>query len=276
MGGSAVHWSDLGIVLAARQHGESGVILELMTRDHGRHFGVVHGGRSKRMRPVLQAGNTVSANWRARLDEHLGLYVVEADALRSARFIGSPLALYGIGALALHLRLLPERDPHPGLFEAASYLLDHLEEVALAPALFVRFELMLLAELGFGLDLAACAATGQRHELVYVSPKSGRAVSREAGEPYRARLLELPDFLKRDDGPPPDAAALASGFRLTGFFLDAHVYGPHGRGAPAERARFVGQAAATRGEPASAMVLPDTQTDSVRDEFHEQAGRPAG
>lgn len=260
-----MHWSDLGIVLAARPHGESGTILELMTRDHGRHLGVVHGGRSRRMRPVLQAGNSVSANWRARLDEHLGQYVIEADSLRSARLIGSPMALYGLGALALHLRLLPERDPHPGLYEAASYLLDHLEEAALAPALFVRFEVMLLAELGFGLDLARCAATGRRDDLVFVSPKSGRAVSREAGEPYRPKLLELPDFLRRDDGPAPDGAALAAGFRLTGFFLDAHVYGPHGREIPAERARFVGQAAATRDEPASAMVQPTMRGDSRLD-----------
>lgn len=251
-----MQWSDDGIVLGARAHGESSVILELMTREHGRHLGVVHGGRSKRLRPVLQPGNGVAATWRARLDEHIGQYVVEADAMRSARLIGSPLALYGVGALALHLRLLPERDPHPGLHAAAVFLLDHMDETALAPALFIRFELMLLAELGYGLDLSCCAATGQADDLVYVSPKSGRAVSRGAGAPYRDRLFALPAFLRGEaDLPHPDEAEIAAGFRLTGFFLETHVWAPQGRAAPDERSRFVAQA--TRVEPGSAMVPPE-------------------
>ena len=263
-----MQWSDEGIVLGARAHGESSVILELMTREHGRHLGVVHGGRSRRMAPVLQAGNSVAATWRARLDEHIGQYAVEPDLVRSASLLGSPMALYGVGTLALHLRLLPERDPHPGLYAAALFLLDHLDEAALAPALFIRFELMLLAELGYGLDLSACAATGQADDLVYVSPKSGRAVSREAGAPYRERLLPLPGFLRGEtELPHPDDGELAAGFRLTGHFLDAHVWGPQGRNAPDERARFVAQAAsATQNKPGSVMVPSDLRRDSVRDE----------
>jgi DNA repair protein RecO (recombination protein O) len=263
-----VQWSDEGIVLGARAHGESSVILELMTREHGRHAGLVHGGRSRRMAPVLQPGNSVAATWRARLDDHIGHYAVEPDTLRSARLLSSPMALYGIGTLALHLRLLPERDPHPGLYAAALFLLDHLDEASLAPALFIRFELMLLAELGYGLDLTACAATGQLDDLVYVSPKSGRAVSREAGSPYHDRLLQLPAFLRGEgDLPQPAEAEIAAGFRLTGFFLDAHVWGPGGRKTPDERARFVAQAAAaTRNKPGSAMVNADQRPDSVRDE----------
>jgi DNA repair protein RecO (recombination protein O) len=263
-----VQWSDDGIVLGARGHGESSVILEVMTREHGRHLGIVHGGRSRRMAPVLQAGNSVVATWRARLDEHIGQYVIEPDTLRSADLLGSPMALYAIGTLALHLRLLPERDPHPGLYAAALFLLDHLNEPSLAPALFIRFELMLLAELGFGLDLSACAATGQMTDLIYVSPRSGRAVSRGAGAPYREQLLHLPGFLLgQADLPHPDDEEIAAGFRLTGHFLESHVWSPQGRTAPDERARFVAQAAAgTQNKPGSGMVPPDPRTDSVRDE----------
>jgi DNA repair protein RecO (recombination protein O) len=235
-----LHWSDEGIVLGFRRQGESSVILELMTRDHGRHLGLVQGGRSRRMQPVLQAGNSVHAVWRARLDEQLGNYTVEGDSLRAARYLGSPLALYGIATLASHLRLLPDRDPHPALFETASILADHLDDPHVAPALFVRFELMLLADLGFGLDLSACAATGRTDELIYVSPRSGRAVSREAGEPYRAKLFELPAFLRATpSNQQPEAAELAAGFQLTGHFLDAYIYEPRGQPPPEERGRFV-------------------------------------
>ena len=259
-----MHWSDEGIILGARPHGETSVILELMTRDHGRHLGVVHGGQSRRVRPVLQAGNGVAVTWRARLDEHLGHYTVEPERPRSATLIGSPLALHGLGTLALHLRLLPERDPHPALFEALGVLLDRLADRETSPALFVRFELMLLAELGYGLDLASCAATGTLQDLVYVSPKSGRAVCREAGEPYRGRLLPLPSFLLRDatarDGMPED---VEDGFRLTEFFLAAHIYGPQGRALPEERARFVAEAA-RRQVASSGMVPAASPGDSGR------------
>ncbi len=263
-----MQWSDDGIVLGARGHGESSIILEVMTREHGRHLGIVHGGRSRRMAPVLQAGNSVSATWRARLDEHIGQFVVEPETLRSAGLLGSPIALYGIATLALHLRLLPERDPHPGLYAAALFLLEHLDEPSLAPALFIRFELMLLAELGFGLDLSACAATGQATDLVYVSPRSGRAVSRGAGAPYAERLLHLPGFLLgQADLPHPDGDEIAAGFRLTGHFLESHVWGPQSRSAPDERARFVAQASAgIRNKPGSGMVASNPRTDSVRDE----------
>jgi DNA repair protein RecO (recombination protein O) len=235
-----MQWSDEGLVLGLRKHGESGVILELMTRAHGRHLGLVHGGRSHRLRPILQAGNSVHASWRARLDEHLGIYTVEADVLRAARFMGSPLALYGLGTMAALLRLLPERDPHRALYESAMVVAEHLDEPAVAPALFVRFELAVLAELGFGLDHASCAATGRDSDLIYVSPKSGRAVSAEAGEPYRAKLLSLPGFLRGDPvDTHPGAGEIGAGFALTGHFLRVHVFEPRGLGLPEERARFV-------------------------------------
>jgi DNA repair protein RecO (recombination protein O) len=240
-----LHWSDEGIVLGFRRQGESSVILELMTREHGRHLGLVQGGRSRRMQPMLQAGNSVHAVWRARLDEQLGNYTVEGGSLRAARYLGSPMALYGIATLAAHLRLLPDRDPHPALFDTASILADHLEDPQVAPALFVKFELMLLADLGFGLDLSECASTGRTEDLIYVSPRSGRAVSREAGEPYGAKLFELPPFLRATPSDQqPEAAELAAGFQLTGHFLDAYIYEPRGQRPPDERRRFVALATA--------------------------------
>ncbi|MEE7503969.1 DNA repair protein RecO [Methylobacterium sp. C33D] len=232
-----MQWTDDALVLGLRRHGETGVILEAMTEAHGRHLGLVHGGRSRRMQPVLQAGNRVRLTWRARLDEGLGAYAVEPLDSQVSRLIGSSLALYGMNHMAALLRLLPERDPHPALYEAAGILIEHLDDPAVAPPLMVRFELAILSELGFGLDLTACAATGGNDGLAYVSPKSGRAVSASAGEPYRDRLLALPTFLHAGGSPGPDG--VAQGFTLTGYFLDRHVWGPRGLGPPEERARFV-------------------------------------
>lgn len=236
-----MQWSEEGLVLGTRKHGESSVILELMTRDHGRHFGLVHGGRSKRLQPVLQAGNTVHAVWRARLDENLGSFTVEGGAMRSARLMEAPLALYGVAALAALLRLLPERDPHPALHEAALALAEHLEGAQIGPARFVRFEVLLLAEIGFGLDLTECASTGAREKLVYVSPKSGRAVSAAAGEPYSTRLLDLPSFLSGGNpkGQVPALEEIRAGFALTEHFLRVHALEPRGLPMPEERTRFV-------------------------------------
>jgi DNA repair protein RecO (recombination protein O) len=244
-----MQWSDEALVLGARRHGESAVVLELMTRAHGRHLGLVHGGRSKRLSPVLQPGNTVRALWRARLDEHLGVFTAEAGEMRSARLMGSSLALYGVGAMAALLRLVPERDPHPALYELAAVLADHLDDPHLAPALFVRFELALLAELGFGLDLAECAATGARENLTFVSPKSGRAVSGAAGAPYRDRLFALPAFLQGEIEQEPSLEEIKAGFALTGHFLRAHLFDARGQPFPEERARFV--ALSTRNPPAT-------------------------
>ena len=250
-----MEWSDEAIVLGGRAHGEAALVLELMTRDHGRHLGLVHGGRSRRLAPALQAGNGVQATWRARLDEQLGHFTVEPDRPRAARLLPSALALHGLATIAHHLRLLPERDPHPALYEAASDLLDRLDDPAVAPASFVRFELLLLAEMGYGLDLASCAATGVRSDLRHVSPRSGRAVSGAAGEPYRDRLLPLPTFLRDDGGAnTPGPADVAAGLRLTGFFVGARLYEGLGRPVPDERARFV--AAATASGRADAGNLP--------------------
>jgi DNA repair protein RecO (recombination protein O) len=239
-----MEWTDTGIVLGTRRHGEANAILELMTRGHGRHLGLVRGGAGTRLKPVLQAGNSVLATWRARLDEHLGYFTIEGLDLRAASFLPAAHAVYGVTHLAALMRLLPERDPHESVFEALDAALDRFGDPATVAVLAARFELQMLAELGFGLDLSACAATGAVVDLVYVSPKSGRAVSRAAGEPWRDRLLALPAFLADDEAPAPTPDELAAGFALTGFFLGRHVYEARGEPLPETRAAFI--AAVTR------------------------------
>src|SRR5215831_3552102 len=233
-----MQWTDEGIVLGVKRHGEANAILELLTREHGRHLGLVRGGSGSRLKPVLQPGNSVSATWRARLDEHLGNYTVEALRLRAANFFSAPHAIYGVGHLAALMRLLPERDPHANLYEALDSILGHLDDAHLAAPLVVRFELQLLSELGFGLDLERCVATGTSGDLVYVSPKSGRVVSRAAGEPWADKMLRLPAFL-RQQKVVPTGQDLADGFALTGYFLTRHVLDARGLSLGDERAHFI-------------------------------------
>jgi DNA repair protein RecO (recombination protein O) len=243
-----VEWTDIGIVLGARRHGETSAVAELMTREHGRHLGLVRGGAGVRLKPVLQTGNLVSARWRARIDENLGYYVIEAMDLRAASHLSSAYALYGLHHLAALCRLLPERDPHQPVFDLLEHTIAGLGAPRPAAALVACFELQLLSELGFGLDLESCAATGATADLIYVSPKSGRAVSRQAGEPWRDKLLALPAFLSAGDGDEgaqlgaPSAAELRDGFALTGFFLARHVYDPRGEPLPAARHHFIAAA----------------------------------
>src|SRR5580692_9445481 len=175
-----MEWTDEGIVLGVRRHGESSAIVELLTRGHGRHLGLVRGGAGSRMRPLLQPGNGVRAVWRARLDEHLGTYVIEGTRLRAANLLLSSHAVYGVTHLASLARLLPERDPHEEIYDQLDRTLNDFDDAGAAAVHLVRFELAMLAELGFGLDLENCVATGGSTELIYVSPKSGGAVSRQA------------------------------------------------------------------------------------------------
>jgi DNA repair protein RecO (recombination protein O) len=226
-----MEWADDGIVLGVRRHGESSAIVELLTREHGRHLGLVRGGASSRMRPLLQPGNGVRAVWRARLDEHLGTYAIEGTRLRAAALLASSHAVYGVTHLAALARLLPERDPHEDIFELLEHTLDDFDDAGEAAVHLVRFELAMLSELGFGLDLDNCAATGETTELVYVSPKSGGAVSRTAGEPWRDRLLRLPPFLRNSEERANGWSDqdLQDGFALTGLFLLRHVLEPRGQ-----------------------------------------------
>jgi DNA repair protein RecO (recombination protein O) len=241
-----MQWTDEGIVLGSRRHGESSAIVELMTCEHGRHLGLVRGGAGSRMRPALQPGNMVRAVWRARLDEHLGNYAVEVLRVHAASSMGAAHVVYGVIHLAALCRLLPERDPHRQVYDALVMALDRLDEANAAAVFFARFELQVLTELGFGLDLAACAATGTTNDLDYVSPKSGRAVSRAAGAPWRERLLRLPAFFAGEGA--PSVEDIADGFALTGFFLTRHVLEPRGLAFADARERFI---AATLGPPAA-------------------------
>ena len=234
-----MQWTDQGIILATRRYGETSLIIELMTQSHGRHLGLVRGGRSRRHQPFLQPGNTLEVVWRARLDEHLGHYTFEATTERASQLMATSTGIYGLQILAALLRLLPERDPHPELHDALGAVLDALETPGEAAELLVRFELAILNELGFGLDLTRCAATGTTDDLAYVSPRTGRAVSREAGEPHHDKLLALPPFLVRRANAPPGADELRSAFALTGYFLDRHVYEPRAIEPPAARERFL-------------------------------------
>jgi DNA repair protein RecO (recombination protein O) len=233
-----MEWVDEGIVLGVKRHGETSVILELMTHGHGRHLGLVRGGSGVRLRGILQPGNAVRATWRARLDEHLGLYSVEGSTLRVAGFLAAAHALHGVTHLAALCRLLAEREPHAAIYDALQAILERLDDPRAAAPMIARFELDFLAELGFGLDLAACAATGTKDDLAFVSPRSGRAVSRAAGEAYRDKLMRLPGFL-RDECTALSATDLADAFTLTGFFLERHAFAPRGLSLPEARAHCV-------------------------------------
>jgi DNA repair protein RecO (recombination protein O) len=240
-----MEWRDEGLVIGVRRHGEHSAIVEAMTRAHGRHLGLVRGGRSARFNAALQPGNTLGLVWRARLDEHLGTFSVEPLALRAGRLMESALALAGLHYLGSLLRLLPERDPHATVYETLTLITERLDDVTLAPPLVARFEVQILAECGFSLDLSRCAATGASEGLAFVSPKSGRAVSLEAGAPWRDRLLLLPAFLREGTllEAPPSAADVADGFRMTGHFLLRDLFATRGEPLPDSRRAFLAAAA---------------------------------
>lgn len=233
-------WTDSGIVLSARRHGETSLIVQLLTEQHGRHAGLVRGGASSRARGLYQPGNLLAAHWRARLSEHLGNFRCELIAGSAAAMLDNGGKLAALSAAsALTEATLPEREPHADVFGGLSALIGALgaarADADWAPA-YVRFELGLLAALGFGLDLESCAATGTNDNLAYVSPKSGRAVSLSAGEAWRDKLLTLPRFLLADEAPGP--GDVGQGLALTGYFLERHVFAPHGKGLPAARLRL--------------------------------------
>lgn len=189
---------------------------------------------------MLQAGNLVLAEWRARLSEHLGSYSFELEEAYAARILDDRAALAGLNTLTALARMLPEREPHERLYDATCVVLSALADGDYWPLLLVRWEMGLLNELGFGLDLEACAATGETSELVYVSPKTGRAVSRKAGEPYKDKVLPLPAFLlsTNNETSLPKEQDIAAGFRLTGYFLEKHIWGPRDLKPPVARARL--------------------------------------
>jgi DNA repair protein RecO (recombination protein O) len=236
-----MEWTDEAFVLAARRHGEGAAVVQLLTRDHGRHAGLVHGGGSASKRALVEPGNRVQANWRGRLPEHLGRVTLEVERSYAAALMDDPRRLSALAsACAVGEVALPEREPHPAMFHATRALLDSLADTGddVWPAVYIRWELGLLGELGFGLDLTSCAATGQTDDLVYVSPRTGRAVSRAAGEPYRDKLLALPAFLAPFGGNGVTPRDIRSGIELTRYFLARHVFDPLNRPLPGARDRL--------------------------------------
>lgn len=228
-----MEWRDEGVILSVRRHGETSAIAEILTAAHGRCLGLVRGGRSRQQRPVLQAGNAVDTVWRARLEEQLGTFTLEPIELKAGTIMAEPFRLAGLATLAGLAQLLPEREPHGRIYAALRIVLDAIDNDDVWPALLVRWELGLLDELGFGLDLSKCAATGVRDNLLYVSPRSGKAVSKDAGEPFRDRLFRLPDFLLANAAATPQD--VIDGLRLTGHFLYRHVMEPRGAAMPEQR-----------------------------------------
>ena len=233
-----MEWTGEGLIIGVRRHGETSVIAEVMVEGRGRHMGLVRGGRSSRLSATLQPGNTVQLTWRARLEEHLGAFSIELIRGRAAEFIADRTKLYASQLLCEHLRLLPERDPHDRLLGLAVHALEGDRTPLQLGATLAQFELILLDELGFGLDLTSCAATGVTDNLTHVSPKSGRAVSLAAAAPYLGRLLELPPFLI-GTGEVAGPQDIAAAFALTGYFLDMHVWLPRQLDPPATREALV-------------------------------------
>lgn len=230
-------WRDTGFVLTTRRHGENGLIVELLTAEHGRHAGLVRGGQSPKRRALLQPGNLVAASWRGRLPEHLGAFDCELLRAHAASLIDDPDKLAALAAAAALIALaLPEREPHNDVYQRFAALIEAFDSATAWPQHYVIWECGLLAALGYGLDLTACAATGTNDDLAYVSPRTGRAVSRSAGAPYQDKLLPLPDFLQHEAD--ADGSDILAGLTLTGYFLHHHLLAPQGRALPEARARL--------------------------------------
>jgi DNA repair protein RecO (recombination protein O) len=246
-----MEWHDEAFVLSARPHGENDAILSALTLEHGRHAGLVHGGQGRRVKPLLQPGNRLSATWRARLADQLGSYRVEAVQLFAGRLVNDPVRLLALtSACALADEGLAEREPHPRVYAGLLRLLETMvqNENEGWPETYVRFELLLLADLGFALDLSSCALTGGTADLAYVSPRTGRAVGREAAGLHKPRLLPLPAFLV-EGGRASAPGEVADGLRLAGHFLRKHVFAPADRPLPAARERLADRLAAAAGAP---------------------------
>lgn len=229
---------DDGLVLVARAHGESAAVAEILTPHHGRWAGLVYGGQGRTKTPLLQPGNGVKAAWKGRLDESLGFFTIELTHARAAALMQDRLSLVALtAACAVASATLPERQAHPRVYHTLRILLDHLDDIDIWPALMARWELGLLAELGFGLTLDKCAATGARENLIYVSPKSASAVSAEAGEPYKDRLLPLPAFL-RDAAADAGLADALEGLKTTGHFIETRILHAANQELPEARRRI--------------------------------------
>jgi DNA repair protein RecO (recombination protein O) len=234
-----MEWRGQGILLSTRRHGETSTIIEMFTPEQGRHLGIVRGGTSRKIAPILQPGAQLDVAWRARLEDHIGAFTVEPVRSRAALVMSDRLALAGLNAVTGLLSFcLPEREAHGPLYKRSEALLDLLGHNEVWPLAYLHWEMCLLEEMGYALDLSACAVTGGTDDLIYVSPKSGRAVSAQGAGDWADRLLPLPDVLK-GAGDSEDAE-IAQAFQTTGYFLEAHLARNLGdRPLPEARARFV-------------------------------------
>lgn len=231
-------WAGTGYILSVRKHGETSAIIDVLTRENGRHAGLVRGGIGRKLRPVLQPGNKVQLEWRARLSEHLGYFTVEALSARSAEIMNDRISLSGLNAVcAIARETLPERESFPRVYDAFEVLLANLHDPEIWPALYVQWEAGLLEAMGYGLDLRSCAATGTNDNLTHVSPRSGRAVSASAAEPYKDKLFALPMFMTGQPYATPED--VTNGLALTGHFLETRVQWSVNKPMPESRARMV-------------------------------------
>ena len=231
-------WESEGYIVSVRKHGESSAIIDVLTPDQGRHAGLVRGGNSRRQRPVIEIGNKVQVQWRARLSEHLGNFTIEPLQLNAATLMHERTSLVGLNAVCAMARtVLPERQAFPQVYAAFDVLIENMGDADIWPALYVRWEMGVLAALGYGLDLSACASTGANDNLTHVSPRSGRAVSASAAEPYLDKLLPLPPFMRGERGLSPQD--IHDGLNLTGFFLETRVQWGINQTLPEARAAMV-------------------------------------
>ncbi|WP_299790888.1 DNA repair protein RecO [uncultured Marivita sp.] len=232
-------WRDTGILLSSRRHGESAMIIDVFTPERGRHAGVVRGGASRKIAPILQPGAQLDLAWRARLEDHLGSFTVELQRSRAAIAMQNRTTLAGLNAaLALLAYVLPEREAHPKLYAHTQNLLDLIDQSELWPLAYLRWEAALLDDLGYGLDLTCCAVTGSTDDLMYISPKSGRAVSAKGAGDWADRLLPLPDALKGEGA--AEDADIATALAATGYFLEHKLAAEQiGKPLPAARARYI-------------------------------------
>lgn len=255
-------WQDQGIVLAVRRHGENGAVASLLTAGQGRHAGYVRGAQGSKMRGTLEVGNLVDANWRARTADDLGSLSLELSRSPVAHFMQDPLKLAALqAACSLCDTALPEREGHAGLFHGLNALFEALQTDVWGAA-YVMWEIALLKELGFALNLLECAGGGGSDTLAYVSPKTGRAVSEAAGAPYKGKLLPLPSFLKPNGGIGSEEDVL-TGLKMTGYFLEHWVYAHHSAGPPEARLRFEARFAKTCDEISAGGAIEERSSEYV-------------
>ena len=234
-----IEWRDTAILLTARVHGENAVIIEVLTPHHGKQAGVVRGGTSRKMSPVLQPGAQLDVAWKARLEEHLGSFTVEPIRSRSVAAMGDRLSLAGMNAVCTLLaRVLPDREIHAPLFHRTEALLDLLGQSDIWPLAYLQWEMALLAELGFALDLSVCAVNGVTDDLIYISPKSGRAVSRSGAGEWADRMLALWPVMRGEGD--ASGAEIADALGTTGYFIEHKLFKSLGDGSPpAARDRLI-------------------------------------